>query len=261
MTTIEIKPGFMTAACYEPRKTPNPRIITMRRSSPKQELSLQLQKQITSQTHLQLLVQNKKHEFGQFVTREAILDEEYWAAAWLRAETHWENRAEDRFADSYKKKFTEQEFNALKRQSEIKLGQKSACIVTVKKGHRHEKHAVLKSVVGTLDVSIRPFLHGETFPGEKIKAHILHTMERKEPRSQYGYVANLCVAKFARRQGIARNMLHFAIDSAISDGLKSLISSSPNPVAPDDVQIAADDDVLNADQRRRRRIPFRVRSR
>lgn len=55
----------------------------------KQEFSLQLQKnspQITSQTRLQfdrkqadqLYVQHKKHEFGQFVAREAVLDEEYW---------------------------------------------------------------------------------------------------------------------------------------------------------------------------------------
>jgi len=55
----------------------------------KQEFSLQLQKnspQVTSQTRLrfdrkqadQLCVPNKKHEFGQFVAREAVLDEEYW---------------------------------------------------------------------------------------------------------------------------------------------------------------------------------------
>ncbi|KAI3670731.1 hypothetical protein L1987_87727 [Smallanthus sonchifolius] len=229
----------MIPACYGPRKTPNPWIIKLTmnsRSSPdikKQELSLHLQKdlpQITSQTHLQfdrkqadqLFVQYKKHDFGQFVAREAVLDEEYWTAAWLRAETHWENRTDDRFADSYKKKFTEQEFNALKRQSETKLGQKSACIVTVKKEPRNERHTVLKSVVGTLDVSIRPFLHGETFPGEKVKAPIFHSTERKEPKSQYGYIANLCVAKSARRQGIARNMLHFAINFAVSDGAEQV---------------------------------------
>ncbi|XP_076907285.1 GCN5-related N-acetyltransferase 6, chloroplastic-like [Bidens hawaiensis] len=196
----------------------------------RQELSPHLQKnspQITSQTHFrfdrkqdnQLSVQIKKHDFGQFVAREAVLDEEYWTAAWLRAETHLENRTDDRFADSYKKKFTEQEFNALKRQSETKLGQKSTCIVTVKKEHASERHTVLKSVVGTLDVSIRPFLHGETFPGEKVKAPIFHTAGTK---IQYGYIANLCVAKSARRQGIARNMLHFAIDSAVSDGAEQV---------------------------------------
>ncbi|KAI7747830.1 hypothetical protein M8C21_005889 [Ambrosia artemisiifolia] len=230
MTTFGTKLCFMLPAFYVPTKTP---IITMTMNSPnikKQEVSLELQnnsKHITSQPRLrfdqqqadQMLVQTKKHEFGQFVAREAVLDEEYWTAAWLRAETHWENRTDDRFADSYKKKFTEQEFKALKRQSETKHGQKSACIVTVKKERGNERHTVLKSVVGTLDVSIRPFLHGETFPGEKVKAPILHSTERKEPKSQYGYIANLCVAKSARRQGIARNMLHFAIDFAVSDGV------------------------------------------
>ncbi|XP_024960695.1 uncharacterized protein LOC112501226 isoform X1 [Cynara cardunculus var. scolymus] len=203
----------------------------------KEEISVQLQKnsgyqlQPTSQTHLQLdclqqvdqiFVQDKKHEFGQFVAREAMLDEEYWTAAWLRAETHWEDRKDDRFADSYKRKFTEQEFNALKRQCKTKPGQKSACIVTVKKEHGSERHTVLKSIVGTLDVSIRPFLHGETFPGEKVKAPIFYSTKRKEPKNQYGYIANLCVAKSARRQGIARNMLHFAIESAISDGAEQV---------------------------------------
>ncbi|CAH1419961.1 unnamed protein product [Lactuca virosa] len=127
-----------------------------------------------------------------------------------------------RFADSYRRKFTEQEFNALKRQCETKHGQKSACIVTVKKEHGNERHTVLKSVVGTLDVSIRPFLHGETFPGEKVKATIFFNTERKEPKKQYGYIANLCVAKSARRQGIARNMLHFAINTAMSDGVEQV---------------------------------------
>lgn len=170
----------------------------------------------------QLFAQHKKHEFGQFVARRAVLDEEYWTAAWLRAETHWEDKKDDRFADSYKRKFTEQEFNALKRQSETKHGQKSACIVTVKKENGNERNTVLKSVVGTLDVSIRPFLHGETFPGEKVKAPIFFNTERKEPKKQYGYIANLCVAMSARRQGIARNMLHFAITSAMSDGVEKV---------------------------------------
>ncbi|KAJ0751613.1 putative transcription regulator GNAT family [Helianthus annuus] len=183
-TTVSIKP--IPAACYGPRKT---LIITM--TMKKQEFH----KQIASQPRrrpLQLQqqqadhVQNKKHrDFGQFVAREAVLDEEYWTAAWLRAETHWENRTDDRY---------------------------------VKKENANERHIVLKSVVGTLDVSIRPFLLGETFPGEKVKAPIFHSTDRKEPKSQYGYIANLCVAKSARRQGIARNMLHFSIDFAVSDG-------------------------------------------
>lgn len=85
------------------------------------------------QTSDQDLVQEKKFEFGRFIAREAILDEELWVsklsrwwhlnhevlnvyaicvpwiiscgcmlldlwqtAAWLRAESHWEDRANDR---------------------------------------------------------------------------------------------------------------------------------------------------------------------
>ncbi|GKC40604.1 acyl-CoA N-acyltransferase, partial [Tanacetum coccineum] len=93
----------------------------------------------------------------------------------------------------------------------------------VKKEHGGERNTVLKSVVGTLDVSIRPFLHGETFPGQICKAPIFYTGEtKKDPKNRYGYIANLCVAKSARRQGIARNMLHFAIESAISDGVEQV---------------------------------------
>ncbi|CAK9161451.1 unnamed protein product, partial [Ilex paraguariensis] len=33
----------------------------------------------------------QKRNFGRFVAREAVLDEEYWTAAWLRAEAHWES--------------------------------------------------------------------------------------------------------------------------------------------------------------------------
>jgi hypothetical protein len=44
-------------------------------------------------------------------------------------------------------------------------GQKCSCIVAVKKEEKHIKRSVIKSVVGTLDLSIRYFLQGETFPG------------------------------------------------------------------------------------------------
>lgn len=86
----------------------------------------------------------------------------------------------------------------------------------VKKEVRNAKRTVLKSVVGTLDLNIRYLLHGETFPGERVKAPLFCNPNR------YGYVANLCVAKSARRQGIASNMLHFAVESAKSDGVEQV---------------------------------------
>ncbi|PON55590.1 hypothetical protein TorRG33x02_298830 [Trema orientale] len=42
------------------------------------------------------LIQEKRLQFGHFVAREAMLDEEYWTAAWLRAESHWEDRLNER---------------------------------------------------------------------------------------------------------------------------------------------------------------------
>ncbi|XP_041005985.1 uncharacterized protein LOC121250822 isoform X1 [Juglans microcarpa x Juglans regia] len=164
----------------------------------------------------QELDQEKRLQFGQFVAREAVLDEEYWTAAWLRAESHWENKTYERYVDNFKRKFAEQEFNAIKRRCRGQNGQKCACIVTVKKEVRNVKRTVLKSVVGTLDLSFRYLLHGETFPGERVKTPLFCSINKTDP-NRYGYIANLCVAKSSRRQGIASIMLHFAIESAKSD--------------------------------------------
>lgn len=169
----------------------------------------------------QELLQHDRFEFGKFVAREAILDEEYWTAAWLRAESHWENRTNERYVDNFKRKFAEQEFNAIKRRCRGLNGQKHYCIVTVKKDEKNVKRTVLRSVVGTLDLSIRYLLQGENFPGERIKPPLFGCINRKGP-NRYGYIANLCVVKSARRQGIASNMLHFAIESAKSHDVEQV---------------------------------------
>ncbi|KAL2604333.1 hypothetical protein AAZV13_09G062600 [Glycine max] len=114
----------------------------------------------------------KRFEFGQFVARETVLDEEYWTAAWLRAESHWEDRPFERYVDNYKRKFAEQEFNALKRRCKVQNGDSCACIITVRKEQKNAKHSILKSVVGTLDLNIRYLLQGETYPGVLL-LHIL----------------------------------------------------------------------------------------
>ncbi|RVX05374.1 hypothetical protein CK203_013521 [Vitis vinifera] len=165
--------------------------------------------------------EGSRAEFGPFMARAAVLDEEYWTAAWLRAEIHWEGRPNERYAENYKRKFAEQEFNALKRRCRGQNDQKYTCIVTVKKEERGVKQTVLKSVVGTLDLSIRYLLNGETFPGEQVKAPLFCSIN-KTGSSKYGYVANLCVAKSVRRQGIASNMLHFAVESAKSIGVEQV---------------------------------------
>ncbi|KAK4774682.1 hypothetical protein SAY86_009617 [Trapa natans] len=165
------------------------------------------------------LVQKERHEFGQFIAREALLNEEYWTAAWLRAESHWEDRPNERYVENYKRKFAEQEFSAIKRRCARQNAQKCTCIVTVKKDQGNEKHTVLKSIVGTLDLSIRYLLNGETFPGERLRVPPFFRISNTGP-SRYAYIANLCVAKSARRQGIASNMLNFALKSAKTIGVE-----------------------------------------
>ncbi|KAK8941873.1 hypothetical protein KSP40_PGU019889 [Platanthera guangdongensis] len=146
--------------------------------------------------------------FGRFIAREAILEEEYWTAAWLRAESHWKiNRG--------------QEFNAIKRRCKRKYADDCTCIITAKKEEKGVKRTVLSSIVGTLDISIRQLLCGQTFPGESSKAPVSCGIFRSDlPR--YGYISNLCVAKYARRQGIASNMLLLAVDAVRSSGVSQI---------------------------------------
>ncbi|KAF5192314.1 Acyl-CoA N-acyltransferases (NAT) superfamily protein [Thalictrum thalictroides] len=162
-----------------------------------------------------------KVEFGNYVAREALIEEEYWTAAWLRAESHWEDRLPERYIESYKRKFADQEFNALKRRCSGRHIQNCSCIVAIKKEEKNVKRTVIKSIVGTLDLSTRNLLEGESFPGEYAKPS---TFSSINPMSiyRYGYVANLCVAKFARRKGIASNMLSFALQSAQLKGLEQV---------------------------------------
>ncbi|KAK6152012.1 hypothetical protein DH2020_014647 [Rehmannia glutinosa] len=164
---------------------------------------------------LQLTDQVANHgdtaEFEHFVAREARLDEEYWTAAWLRAESHWEGREHDSYEHSY---FSiVQEFNAMKKRYSTQFGEKCKCIVMVKKEDTNVRRSILKNVVGTLDLSIRYLSHGETFPGERVKPPLFCLINGKSS-SSYGYIANLCIAKSARRQGIASSMLQFAVVSA-----------------------------------------------
>ncbi|RYR67465.1 hypothetical protein Ahy_A03g013844 isoform D [Arachis hypogaea] len=112
----------------------------------------------------QEVAQGNRFEFGEFVAREAVLDEEYWTAAWLRSECQWENRMYERYIDNFKRKFAEQ---------------------------------------------------------EHVKAPLFVSIDRTAP-SRYGYIANLCVTKPARQQGIASNMLYFAIEAAKYNGVTQI---------------------------------------
>ncbi|XP_010936930.1 GCN5-related N-acetyltransferase 6, chloroplastic isoform X1 [Elaeis guineensis] len=123
-----------------------------------------------------------KRVFGRFVAREALLDEEYWTAAWLRAESHWEDRSDVRYLENFKRKFAEQEFNAIKRRCSRHHAEKCICIVAE---------------------CTKPSAFSSIYQADQPK---------------YGYVANLCVARYARRQGIASNMLLLAFEAAKSYG-------------------------------------------
>ncbi|XP_071911920.1 GCN5-related N-acetyltransferase 6, chloroplastic isoform X3 [Coffea arabica] len=133
-------------------------------------------------------------KFGRFIARETILDEEYW------------------------------EFYALKRRCFGQEGNslKCTCFVAVKKEEKNVRRTVLNSVVGTLDLSIRQFVQGEAYPGEVKRVSPVLVSHDPFDAHKYAYIANVCVAKFARRQGIATNMLYLATEAATLAGTKQL---------------------------------------
>ncbi|KAL8527352.1 hypothetical protein ACS0TY_005281 [Phlomoides rotata] len=165
----------------------------------------------------------QRRNFGRFVAREAILDEEYWTAAWLRAEAHWESLSYTRHVESYKRKYAEEEFNALKRRcfGQERNSLNCFCIVAIK-DDKKVRRTVLNSIVGTLDISIKQFMQGETHPGEIKKLSAVLASQDPFGTHKYAYIANVCVAKFARRQGIATNMLYLATDVSTIAGMKQL---------------------------------------
>ncbi|KAG9156291.1 hypothetical protein Leryth_009161 [Lithospermum erythrorhizon] len=166
----------------------------------------------------QELLQENRIELGKFVAREALLDEEYWASAWLRAESNFEDKRGERYAASHRKKYAEQEYINLKRRCKAVLGEKWTCIVAVKKEEHNVKHTVLKSIVGTLDMNTGFLSQGQNFPGEHVKTFLFSNIDGKTS-NPYSYISNLCVAKQARRQGIASNMLRVALLSAKAKGV------------------------------------------
>lgn len=137
----------------------------------------------------------------------------------MRAENRYEDQSSDRYVESFKRKFASQEFHALKRRCSKLQGEKYICFVAVKNDDL--KRTVLNSVVGTLDVCIRHPLHGETFPAEPGKSSF-HCRIYQPDQPKFGYLTNVCVAKYARRQGIASNMLLLAIDAARLNGAEEV---------------------------------------
>lgn len=166
----------------------------------------------------------QRRSFGRYIAREAVLNEEYWMAAWLRAEAHWEASTYKRHAETFKMKYADQEFKALKKRCSGQDGNmlQSFCLVAVKKELKNMKRTVLNSIVGTMDLTIRQYWQGETYPGE-VKRHP-RVLASKQPFDlhKYAYISNVVVAKYARRRGIASNMLGLATHIAASIGMKKL---------------------------------------
>ncbi|KAK1318983.1 hypothetical protein QJS10_CPB04g00537 [Acorus calamus] len=147
------------------------------------------------------LCEGPRRAFGNYVARSALLDEEYWTAAYLRAEGHCESALYVRSVyNSLQNK--DLEYYALKRRCAGRDGNsmKCTCMIAVKKEEPNVRRNVLKSVVGTLDISIRRLLQGENFPG-----------------------------------GIASNMLCLATDVATLEGMKQLYihANADNKTAQD----------------------------
>ncbi|KAL3621940.1 hypothetical protein CASFOL_034136 [Castilleja foliolosa] len=177
----------------------------------------------------------QRRNFGRFVAREAILDEEFWILVSMSDFAMADSSlAPSRspsgivilheHADSYKRKYAEEEFYALKRRC---FGQEGNslncfCFVAVKKEDKNVRRTVLNSIVGTLDLSIRQFMQGEKHPGERKRLSAVFASQEPFGTHKYAYIANVCVAKYARRQGIASNMLYLATDVAMTSGMKQL---------------------------------------
>ncbi|WZZ03365.1 hypothetical protein YC2023_089286 [Brassica napus] len=226
------------------------------------------------------LFQQDRLDFGKFVAREAILDEEYWVSntvldsepiffsrlTWfqfvIRQQRGYVQRVtgkivpmkEDVKGSKARNVPVSLRYNSvllihyacihphiLQRIVPLLFFVKTSfnlsaaivvCILQVKKEEKHIKRSVIKSVVGTLDLNIRFFLQGETFPGEKVKSQLFCTINR-EGSNRYGYIANLCVAKSARRQGIACNMLRFAVESARSNGNNNVVEMGESESSDD----------------------------
>ncbi|CAK9861723.1 unnamed protein product [Sphagnum jensenii] len=153
-----------------------------------------------------------------FVVHEARLDEELWTAAWLRAESYREEQPFVRYVDSNKKQFAEQEFAALKRRVFGKYGLSICCkcFVAVTREplqgtQRLETGGLLVNVVGTLDVSLRQVSQAEAFLGSTPDVVVVPLGINMQQPQNYGYIANLCVHKSARRRGIASALLQVAM--------------------------------------------------
>ncbi|RZC76716.1 hypothetical protein C5167_000887 [Papaver somniferum] len=146
---------------------------------------------------------------GEYVVREAELDEEFWASASLKAGLY-EYRSQNQFVNSYKKdQNAELDYNVIMKRHLIRY----MCIIAVRK-----EGGNLQSVIGTLDLRVKYLLQGETYPEELVKRGNLNSSFKRRGSKKCGIITNVTVAESAHRQGVGSSMLKFAIEAAKEEG-------------------------------------------
>lgn len=205
-------------------------------------------RRIAEEAHVEEHRRQARRVFDGYVIHEAKEDCLLWCAAWLRSESHLEEHPFERYIDSFRKRFAEQEFEAMKKRLSGRPGRclKCICFVAVAVpppcAPGDDPATMLQNMHGTLDVSVRQLAPQEILPGvvrpqgrwdigarewSKLRRRLMPAGEEGPPSSpapmqNYGYIANVCVAKPARGKGIAYALLQVAIEAAQDWGLKDL---------------------------------------
>ncbi|KAI3844323.1 hypothetical protein MKX03_005381 [Papaver bracteatum] len=154
-------------------------------------------------------------DIGEYVVREAELEEEFKASAMLKAEGLYEYRSHNPFVSSYiKNDRADMEFDVIMKRYEMHYLEPFMCIIAVRK----EGENILQRVIGTLDLRVKYLLEGQTYPEELVKLGNLYSKFKKRGSEKCGIITNVTVAESARQQGVGSGMLKFAIEAAKEKG-------------------------------------------
>ncbi|KAK9918680.1 hypothetical protein WJX75_005914 [Coccomyxa subellipsoidea] len=163
--------------------------------------------------HAEVVQRTLQKPANKMTIRPAESDAELRACATLRAESFYTYPPERSFAGQIHQIMKgDEEFEALKEQRDLRKARQpnenSACLVAVcdTKGYLRESPSDLRlhtvgqeAVLGTLDLYAIRAMPGEILIGDC---------------SNPAYLANVCVAKAAQRQGVGRELIHCAVDLA-----------------------------------------------
>uniref|UniRef100_A0A7N0RJN8 N-acetyltransferase domain-containing protein n=1 Tax=Kalanchoe fedtschenkoi TaxID=63787 RepID=A0A7N0RJN8_KALFE len=143
-------------------------------------------------------------------------------AACFKAQAYWEAHPGMRMLNSISLLPYHLEFLGMKRRYSGQEGNllKYFCLVAVKKEDKNRRINVVKSIVGTLELSIDGVSPEKRIPGSSTG---LVAAPEPPDADRYAYISNVIVAKYARRRGIATNMIYLAADVAGSTGMNKLL--------------------------------------